>query len=71
MAARTLAILCKVVTIQAMDVVINKVVGYLGDVKSVVHRQGAAEAIFREYLWNRYKRFEYYFPRFAYTGCAN
>lgn len=46
MAARTLAILCKVVTIQAMDVVINKVVGYLGDVKSVVHRQGAAEAIF-------------------------
>lgn len=54
-----------------MDVVINKVVGYLGDVKSVVHRQGAAEAIFREYLWNRYKRFEYYFPRFAYTGCAN
>ncbi|RUS21143.1 hypothetical protein BC937DRAFT_93516 [Endogone sp. FLAS-F59071] len=45
-AARCLATICSVITIEGMQIVIDKVLPLLGDTQHVVHRQGAAEMIY-------------------------
>ncbi|RUP50793.1 hypothetical protein BC936DRAFT_137667 [Jimgerdemannia flammicorona] len=45
-AARCLAIICSVITVEGMQSVIDKVLPLLGDTQHVVHRQGAAEMVY-------------------------
>ncbi|KAF8977691.1 TATA-binding protein-associated factor mot1 [Entomortierella lignicola] len=44
-AAKCLAVICNVITVTGMNLVIAKVVPYLGDTVNVIRRQGAAEMI--------------------------
>ncbi|KAJ3008486.1 TATA-binding protein-associated factor mot1 [Thoreauomyces humboldtii] len=45
LAARCIAVLCEVVTVPAMHVVVDHVLGLLGDANNVHYRQGAAECV--------------------------
>lgn len=49
-AARCLAVLCDVMTDQAMKAVVDMVVPLIGDARRVQARQGAVEAVHRESL---------------------
>lgn len=48
-ASRCFATMCDVMTTEAMQFVIEKVVPFLGDTSNLSNRQGATELIYREY----------------------
>ena len=47
-AARCFAVICGVITVQAMKYIIETVIPLLGDSRSTANRQGAVELIYRE-----------------------
>ncbi len=47
MAARCFSTIASVITISSMQIIINQVIPLLGDSQNVIHRQGAAELIYR------------------------
>jgi TATA-binding protein-associated factor len=51
MAARCFATIASVITIPSMQIIINQVIPLLGDSRNVIHRQGAAELVYRR-LYN-------------------
>jgi TATA-binding protein-associated factor len=47
MAARTFSTIANVITSSSLQILIEEVIPFLGDTQNVIHRQGAAELIYR------------------------